>query len=349
MADELHRSLRRVAEVFDFGEYEVQAYLTVLEHGEMTAAEVASEADIPQPRVYDTVRDLAANGFLEVRESRPMTVSAVDPEDAFGDVQTSLDDLVADLKRRYTAPSLDSEALSLVRSQSTILRYIGEVVDDAEYELVLSLTPDLVGRFERSLRDARERDVDVDLTISPAADVPDPAEFDYAAVATRTRTRRGVTTPVVAVADGTYSVYATRDALSTDRERYGVVFDRSELGFLVSGFFDTVVQPTSQTIVEATDELEWPRQYATIRRCLRDVRATQNDGPFYVTVHGRDVETGDPRSVAGRLVDYSASSEFDRAALTIETDEGTVSVGGQLAALEDVEARAIRIGREGPP
>lgn len=343
MTDELPRSLHRVTEVFDFGEYEVQAYLTVLEHGEMTAAELAAEADVPQPRVYDTVRDLASNGFLEVRESRPMTVSAVDPEEAFTDVQRSLDDLVDDLKRRYTAPSRDAEAVSLVRSRSTIRRYLREVIEAAEYELVLSLTPDLVGRFESSLREARNAGVDVDLLVSPAAEVPEPDEFDFAAVATRTRTRRGVTTPVVAVADGTYSVYATREALHDDRERYAVVFDRSELGFLITGFLTTVVHPTSRTLIDAGGDRPWPRQYATIRRCIRDVRNADVEGPFYATVHGRDVESGESRSVSGRLVEFSTSSDLGQAALTVETETGRVGVGGQLAALEDVEAREVSI------
>lgn len=349
MSDDLRGALRRVADAFDFGEYEAQAYLTVLRHGEMTASEVANEAGIPQPRVYDTVRALAANGFLEVRESRPMTVSAVDPEEAFGEVQTSLDDLVDDLKRRYTAPSKESEAVTLVRSQSTIRRYLRQVIEGASYELVLSLTPDLVDRFEPSMRAAREAGVDVDLLLSPAADVPDAEQYDYASIATRTRTRRGVTTPVVAVADGTNSVYATREALRDDGARYGVVFDRSELGFLVAGFLNTVVKPTSTMLVEAVDDRAWPRQYATIRRCVRDVEHADAEGPFYASVRGRDVESGDPRTVEGRISELSTSSDLGRAALTVETAAGPVTVGGQLAALEDVEARTIHVGLEGPP
>jgi len=47
MAEDLHGALGRVAETFDFGDYEVRAYLTVLEGGEMTAAEIAEEATSP--------------------------------------------------------------------------------------------------------------------------------------------------------------------------------------------------------------------------------------------------------------------------------------------------------------
>ena len=343
MSEDLNAALGRVAETFDFGEYEVRAYLTVLEGGEMTAAEIASEADIPQPRVYDTVRDLAAEGFLELRESRPMTVRAVDPEEAFDEVRSSLDDLVEGLEARYTAPPQETDAAAVVRSRSTIQRQLRQVIDRAEYELVLSLTPDLVGRFEESLRTARENGVEVELLVSPESDVPDPETFDYAAVSTRARTRRGVTTPILAIADGSDAVYATRAALQGD-ERYAVVFGRSELGFLVSAFFETVVLPTTTTLSVVDEERSWPRKYATLRRCVRDLG--ESDQQFYATVQGRDVATGEPRTVRGELVDWSAAADLSRASMTVATEAGETVVGGQLAALEDVEAHELEIGRE---
>jgi len=343
MSEDLHVALGRVAETFDFGEYEVRAYLTVLEGGEMTASEIAMEADIPQPRVYDTVRDLASEGFVELRESRPMTVRAVDPEEAFGDVRSSLDELVDGLEARYTAPPQESDAAAVVRSQATIRRQLRQVIDRAEYELVLSLTPNLVGRFEEPLGEARENGVVIDLLVSPESDVPDPETYDYGAVSTRARTRRGVTTPILAIADGSDAVYATRAALQGD-ERYAVVFGRSELGFLVSAFYETVVLPTTETLAVVEEEQTWPRQYATLRRCVRDLE--DSSGQFYATVQGRDVVTGEPRTVRGELVDWSATADLSRASITVETEEGQTIFGGQLSAVEEIEAHELEVGRE---
>src|SRR6056297_2207583 len=177
MADDLYAALERVAERFDFGEYEAQAYLSILEHGQLTASEIADHTDVPQPRVYDTVRGLADAGLVELQETRPMRVLAIDPEEAFDDIQSSLDDLVAGLEQRYTAPARDTEAVSLIKSRSTILRYLEEVIDSAEFELALSLTPDLLTRFEADLRNAVDAGVSVDLIVTPADEAPDPAEF----------------------------------------------------------------------------------------------------------------------------------------------------------------------------
>ena len=346
--DELRMTVERVGDRFSLGEYEIEAYLAVLEHGRLTASEIADRTDIPQPRVYDTVRSLSDRGLVELRESRPMEVIAIDPEEAFENVQQTLSEMVSELATRYTAPARETEAVSLVKSRSTILRYFEDVIEAAEYELSLSATPDLLTRFEDELAAAVDAGVSVDLIVSPAADAPEPADLAYEELATTVRTRRGITTPVLAVADGEYSVYATQDALRDDQDRYGVIFNRSALGFLVSGFFGTVLWTTAdETLAENGDGRPFPRTYASIRRCVKDV--VDEGGSFYATIEGRDVETGSTRVVRGPIVEASIEPGEEVAGLTIETDEGPVTVGGLVAALEDVEAHEIHIGRNEPP
>ena len=347
--DELRSTVERVGDRFNLGEYEIDAYLTVLEQGQLTASEIADRTEIPQPRVYDTVRSLSDRGLVELRESRPMKVVAIDPAEAFDDVQSSFEQMIDELEARYTAPARDTEAVSLVKSRSTILRYLEEVIDGAEFELALSLTPDLLTRFEAELREAVESGVRVDLIVTPASEAPDPTEFAYGDVASTARARRGITTPVIAVADGNYSVYATQDALRDDQDRYGVIFNRSALGFLISGFFGTVLWTTAErTLGEDDTARAYPRKYASIRRCVKDL--IDEGGDFYATVDGRDVEVGGRRIVRGRVRDISFEVSEEVASLAIETEDGEeVTVGGRVAALEDVEAHEIHVGRDEPP
>ena len=182
-SDDLQGGLEEVGSRFDFGEYEIEAYLTVLEHGRVTASEIAEKTDIPQPRVYDTVRSLSESGLVELRESRPMQVLAVDPEETFSGLQSTLSTLVESLAERYETPARDSEAVSLIKSRQTILRYVEDVITAAEYELVLSLRPDLLARYEEHLVERREAGVTIELLLAPAVDVPDPEEYDYGQVA----------------------------------------------------------------------------------------------------------------------------------------------------------------------
>ena len=348
MTDDLRDTLDRVGDRFNLGEYEIDAYLAVLEHGELTASDIADRTDIPQPRVYDTVRSLSDRGLVELRESRPMKIVAVDPEDAFGDLRSSFTEMVDELEARYTAPTRETEAVSLVKSRSTILRYLEEVIANAEYELAVSLTPGLLRRFRDELAAKVAEGVSVELLVTPASNAPNPAEFDYLEVATIARARRGITTPVLAVGDGEYSVYATQDALRDDRERYGVIFNRSALGFLVSGFFGTVLWTTAETLATDGAERPFPRRYASIRRAVKDVREF-DDEEFYATVEGRDIETGAEVTVRGKVVDVAFVDTEEVASLVVETDDGRVDIGGRVAALEDVEGQKIVIGRGEPP
>ncbi|QUO49121.1 MULTISPECIES: HTH-type sugar sensing transcriptional regulator TrmB [Halorubrum] len=348
MTDDLRDTLDRVGDRFNLGEYEIDAYLAVLEHGELTASDIADRTDIPQPRVYDTVRSLSDRGLVELRESRPMKIVAVDPDDAFGDLRSSFAEMVDELEARYTAPTRETEAVSLVKSRSTILRYLEEVIENAEYELALSLTPGLLRRFRDELAAKVAEGVSVELLVTPASNAPDPAEFDYLEVATIARARRGITTPVLAVGDGEYSVYATQDALRDDRERYGVIFNRSALGFLVSGFFGTVLWTTAETLAADGEERPFPRRYASIRRAVKDVREFDGE-EFYATVEGRDIETGEEVTVRGKVVDVAFVDTEEVASLVVETESGRVEIGGRVAALEDVEGQEIVIGRDEPP
>jgi len=348
MTDDLRGTLDHVGDRFNLGEYEIDAYLAVLEHGELTASDIADRTDIPQPRVYDTVRSLADRGLVELRESRPMKIVAVDPDDAFGDLRTSFAEMVDELEARYTAPTRETEAVSLVKSRSTILRYLEEVITGAEYELAVSLTPGLLRRFREELTAKVQQGVSVELLVTPASKAPDPEAFDYREVATIARARRGITTPILAVGDGEYSVYATQDALRDDRERYGVIFNRSALGFLVSGFFGTVLWTTAETLATNGADRPFPRRYASIRRAVKDLREFDGD-EFYATVEGRDIETGDSVTVRGRVIDVAFEDTEEVASLIVETETGRVEIGGRVAALEDVEGQEIVIGRGEPP
>jgi sugar-specific transcriptional regulator TrmB len=342
---DLSESLRELVETLDLGEYDIEAYLAVLENGDVTASELAERTDIPQPRVYDTVRGLADRGLVELRESRPMRVVAVDPEEAFGDLQSDLTELVDALERAYVAPARDTEAVTLVKSRATILRYVEDVIESAEYELSVSLTPELLSRVEGRLADAIDRDVSVELVVAPAADAPDPAAYDYERVATTARGRRGITTPIIVVADGEYSVYASRSAVRDGTEEYGVIFNRSALGFLALAFFGTVVWTTADTpLVDDGDGRTFPRRYASIRRCIKDL--SELPGVAYARVEGRDVLTGEHRVVTGEIASARVTDDEEIATLTVDAGGETVEIGGRVAAYEDIEAHQILIGTE---
>jgi len=346
--DDLRDRLETVGHTFDLGQYETEAYLATLDNGRLTASECASAAGVPQTRIYDVLRALSDRGLVDLREGTPMEVVAIDPAETVGDVAESLSTAVAELATRYREPTREAAAASLVTSRRSILDHLGAVVETAEYELVLALPAALIERFDDELAAARARGVTVELLVAPARDAPDPSSFDYGRLCTLARSRRGITTPVIAVADGRRSVFTTRDALRQGDDRYGVIFNRSELGFLVHGFFDLLLASTTgTTLYRATGSDAFPRRFAAIRRAIAAVDA--HGGQVYAGVEGRDVVTGDYRRVEGEVAEATLSDGGRVATMVLATDAGEVSVGGQIAAYEDVEAHRIALGVDGVP
>jgi hypothetical protein len=80
---------------------------------------------------------------------------------------------------------------------------------------------------------------------------------------------------------------------------------------------------------------------------VKDVR--ELDGPFYASITGRDVETGDPVLVEGPVETTTFEETEEVASLRLETDDGVVEVGGLVASLEAVEAQEVILGRDGVP
>jgi sugar-specific transcriptional regulator TrmB len=336
--------LEDVLSLVNFSDYEREAYLAILDHGSITATELATATDIPQPRVYDTLRQLDDRNVIELQESRPMRAIALEPTQAFQPAEQSLTTLLAELQHLYTAPSRSNEAAYLVRSTPAIERRLEETIAAAEFELVLSLTPTLLDRFAEELVSARQEGVTIELIVAPVEAAQDPTDYQYSRLASVARGRKGQRTPVVAIADGDRALFTTPRALEDgDSDRYGIVFNRSELGFLVFGFFETILWSTAETTLYDEDsEPTFPREYASLRRCLRDLERA--DSPVVVAVEGRDVSSDEPRSIEGTVLETELSADRSIATMTVETDTGdSVTVGGRAATFEDVEAHRIRV------
>ncbi|MFB6124872.1 MAG: TrmB family transcriptional regulator [Halanaeroarchaeum sp.] len=346
MTDDGVDQLVSLADQLDLTDYEIESYVAVLEHGQLTPTQIAEQTSVPQPRVYDTVRSLHDRGLVDVQESRPITVLAIDPREGFESVQTRFSRALDTLSTLYQEPDRGVQAASLVQSRSTIRRYLFNMIDTAEYELVASLPWPIFETAREHLADLYSSGVRIDLVLTPADDVPSPSDYDYSTVAHSVRRRRGVSTPTIVSADGSLSMYTSHRAVTgdaDDADLYGIIFNRSRLGFLATGFLDTIVWATAEPIFENENALPFPRKYATIRRAVNDMRRLSGD--FQARVQGHDVVTGDLVEIEGPVKGIESDPNRVTAGMVVEHDGEEYEIGGQLAAHEDIEATEIEISR----
>lgn len=108
--------------------------------------------------------------------------------------------------------------------------------------------------------------------------------------------------------------------------------------------------------IHSSSDDDPPLNYVDIRYCIRDVTPLLQDGAHIrIRIEGAETDTGDTRVVDGQLVDVvtgdgevnvnsnSIANYGGRAGLILDTDDGSVEIGGWGAMVEEVEAHQITV------
>jgi len=64
-------STREAMHEMGLNAYEVDAYLALLESGQLTAMEISREAKVPYSKIYDVLNSLKEKGWIRSNETRP--------------------------------------------------------------------------------------------------------------------------------------------------------------------------------------------------------------------------------------------------------------------------------------
>ena len=134
--------LKALLKELGLNKYEVNAYLTLIKQGPLTAGELASLSKVPQPRVYDVVRSLMSKGFVAITSDRPKKVVPIDPEKVLNSMEQNyvrkLETAKKELKAIYT-PYESSREVIIVKSKAVLENYIKEAIKNAKYHLSIAI------------------------------------------------------------------------------------------------------------------------------------------------------------------------------------------------------------------
>jgi sugar-specific transcriptional regulator TrmB len=72
--------------------YEIDAYIVLLEGGQMTAMEISREASVPYSKIYEVLNSLKQKGWVKSSESRPFKYYPVPPTEAMASTKLRLED-----------------------------------------------------------------------------------------------------------------------------------------------------------------------------------------------------------------------------------------------------------------
>lgn len=337
--------------------YQAEAYVTLLDLGTAAATDVAEASDVPDPRIYDVLRDLEAKGYVETFQQENLTVRAHDPATVIEDLHSRSDrflDAADAIEDRWQRPAVGEHELTVVKRFDTVFEQARELVTDADVQVTAAVSPEQFRRLEDDLAAAVDRGVLVLLTVwtdDPEAPAPDGSEFAGACSEVR---HRPAPAPFVVIADRTKTCFASRSGTTSE---YGLLVDDASHAGVFRWFFTYCLWRNSDVLRSARiDHL--PRGYVDIRECAESLHPHLAAGErVRVSVTGATTETNESVELTGIVTDITSGPRRIETAdrqptfedvvplgIEIESDEGNVyTVGGWGAILEDVEATRITV------
>jgi hypothetical protein len=240
--------------------------------------------------------------------------------------------------------------LEIHRTQSAVVDAIRALIDSAEDSLTVAVPESSLPTFAPQLRAAIERDVLVLLLVHGDATAPTPADGD---VATAVRTIASDVAPLLVTADIQRGLTGHYRLLTDSRAEYQATeFDNENLArdeftmFLGSHW----LMGTERYVASVC---EFPRTFAAFQfAVLMAALALRAGIPITARARVRSTTDRTETTISGRVINvrqsivYPASSKNPaERSLTVETDDGPVTVGGAGATKEDYECREITLDR----
>lgn len=346
--------LAAVLEDAGFSPYQADAYVTLLEFGAAPATEIAEASDVPDPRIYDVLRDLEDDGYIETYEQDLLYARAVDPERVLEDLNTRASrftEAAQEIEQRWEKAPMEVTAVSLVKRFETVRNYAAEAIRNARNQVQVSLSVTQYERLRPALGEAIENGANVHLSLHTAdADADSlPASQDVAAVCTEARTR-DKPAPFVAIVDRTESCFAPNRGSANE---YGVLVDDRTHTYVLHWFFLTVLWDPWDVYYTAVDD-DPPTDYLDIRYCVRDIAPLVEAGSnVSIRIEGVDTGTGSDRTVQGTVREVVANGHggtdvpiavySGQIGVIVDTADGPVEIGGWGAMVEEVEAHRITV------
>ncbi len=127
--------------------YEIDAYIVLLEGGQMTAMEISQEAKVPYSKMYEVLNSLKEKGWLKSSESRPFKYYPVPPLEATRFTKLRLEDkyltwentVAQELQPLYEKRELiERPDMLILRGQQAVLTKLEEVLKNATKEIVIA-------------------------------------------------------------------------------------------------------------------------------------------------------------------------------------------------------------------
>jgi sugar-specific transcriptional regulator TrmB len=127
--------------------YEIDAYIALLEGGQMTAMEISRKASVPYSKIYDVLNSLKVKDWIKSLESRPTKYYPVPPVEATASTKLRIEDkyqswaqtVAEELQPLYEKRELvERTDILMLHGQQAVLTKLEEVLKKATKEIMIA-------------------------------------------------------------------------------------------------------------------------------------------------------------------------------------------------------------------
>jgi sugar-specific transcriptional regulator TrmB len=138
---------REILRKMSLNAYETDAYIALLEGGQMTAMEISHEANVPYSKIYEVLNSLKQKGWIKSTETRPFKYYPVPPVEAAAAAKRRLEDdyqsweqsLAEELQPLYEKRELvERPDILILHGQQAVLAKLEEVLKKANREIMIA-------------------------------------------------------------------------------------------------------------------------------------------------------------------------------------------------------------------
>ncbi|WP_396613902.1 TrmB family transcriptional regulator (plasmid) [Haloferax sp. S1W] len=341
-------ALRNELSVFGLSDTEIDTYLALLSLGEATTRTIADEAGVTQRAVYGIAERLERRGLVRVKDhASPTTISASPPQEAMENLSARLESMIPSLEERFEQTTDGAPEIQMVKSRETALKRLRNALSKAETEALVAVPEHAYPEVEQELRDAVDRGVFTFLLLGEVDDV-DTSAHDFTGAADAVR-YWDAALPVFCIVDNESALVGDPHILSLPHSGdEAVSVSQGHLTSSILGTYLSAYWPASK-IQYVADPASLPKTFDWFREAVFHAFLHRKEGnniwADVVTENGAEF-SGKVSDVRQAFIEPASNDYTLETSITLETDDGEVSVGGPGAFIEEYRAKTVTLRLE---
>lgn len=339
--------ITEVFSILGLSRFSAEVYFKLLEKGPMSLSSISEELHVKAPQVHQYLKELIAQGLVEVSYGKPNLYRAVSPhvlekliESKVVELKTSV---IERLKQMYQAQiqtsktSGNSHLVYILRNWKSYLNRALEVAESANIDLIVCGDMLFIEKVIEIIKSKERNGVNTYVLVYEVPGI----SIDVNKLAEFSRVKKYVSGDLLVIADTHTATIAQRRRGPFQAPSYGLIVEEPVvIDYLEHDFF---YRWTRGDVIRE-ELVKIPTAFTAYRLALYEInRLIKHKCRPEVTVHGIWTRDGSKCTIKGTVIDVVFDKASGISQLVLNTTNGKVTVGAQDAIIEDIAAYKVEV------